>query len=192
MSTAAKKQALGILWPQIQLSLGASIGALGPVLGVTRLVHTLTLPLWGWASDRWSRRMLLVWFTGIWGLLTMTISLVTTLEQLLAVRLVSSIGLGAFTPAAFSLLGDLYPNGRRGRAVGIIQALGVIGPMIAFGVLPMLAARNAEAWRLGFVALGIASCGTGALLFLCVDEPPRGAAEPELRGIVASSPTARV
>lgn len=178
-------QTLGILWPHMQQSLGASVGGLGPILGLSRLVNTLLLPLWGYATDRWSRRLLLVWFSGLWGVWTLAISLVDTLGQLLVVRLVSSIGLGAFTPAAFSLIGDLYPNGRRGRAAGIIQAVGVIGSLIAFGVLPALAAWGPDAWRLGFVLLGVASCGTGALLFVGVVEPSRGAGESELRGIVA-------
>lgn len=177
-------QTMSILWPQIQLSLGASVGALGPILGISKLVNTLMLPLWGYATDRWSRRLLLVLFTGLWGVWTMAISLVDSLPQLMGVRLVSSLGLGVFPPAAFSLIGDLYPSKTRGRAAGIIQGIGILGSIIAFAVLPALAARGPDAWRLGFVLMGLASFGTGILLLVCVREPARGATEPELRDVI--------
>ena len=177
-------QTLSILWPQIHLSLGASVGALGPILGLSKLVSTVMLPLWGYASDRWSRRLLLVLFTGLWGVWTMAIGLVDSLPQLMAVRLISSLGLGVFPPAAFSLIGDLYPSTARGRAAGIIQGIGLLGTIIAFGVLPALAAHSPDAWRLGFVLMGLASFCTGILLFVCVREPARGAGEPELHGVI--------
>jgi MFS family permease len=103
---------------------------------------------------------------------------------LLLVRVLSALGLGVFTPAAFSLLADLYPSTRRGRAAGLIHGMGFLGSIIAFGVLPALAARGPEAWRWGFVLLGLASCCTGMLLFLGVHEPACGATEPELYAVV--------
>jgi MFS family permease len=177
-------QTLSILWPHIQRSLGVSVGVLGTILSIGKVVNTLMLPLWGYATDRWSRKLLLVGFTGLWGLWTLAIALVATLPQLMLVRLVSSVGLGVFPPAAFSLIGDLYPSTSRGRAAGIIQGVGILGTIIAFGVLPPLAARDPEAWRLGFVAMGLASVLTGILMFFSVREPARGATEPELRDVI--------
>lgn len=181
----SEDQALSILWPQIQQSLGASLGGLGPALGISRLVSIITLPLWGYASDRWSRRMLLVCFTGFWGLWTLTIGLVGSLSQLMAVRLISTLGAGVFAPAAFSLIGDLFDHKQRGRAAGIVLGAGTLGALVAAGVLPMLAARTPDGWRWGFAVMGIASCVTGLLLCLGLREPPRGGGEPELRGVVA-------
>jgi MFS family permease len=100
------------------------------------------------------------------------------------VRLISALGGGVFAPAAFSLIGDLYGSEHRGRATGIVLSAGTLGALIAAGLLPTLAARAPDAWRLGFAAMGLASCLTGLLLFLGMREPPRGGGEPELRGVI--------
>jgi MFS family permease len=180
-------QALSVLWPQMQLSLGASLGSLGLLLGLGRLVGTLTLPLWGYATDRWSRRMLLVCFAGFWGVWTLAVSLVETMGQLTALRLITALGPGVFGPALFSLLGDLCEDRRRGRAAGLILGAGTLGGLLAAALLPALASRGPEAWRLGFVVMGAASCATGLLLVVGLREPPRGGAEPELRGLAGSA-----
>jgi hypothetical protein len=53
--------AVSILWPGMYPALGLTVGQLGPVLGVSRLVMTLMLPIWGYAADSVSRKKLLVW-----------------------------------------------------------------------------------------------------------------------------------
>ncbi|MCB0064723.1 MAG: MFS transporter [Caldilineaceae bacterium] len=182
-------QSISILWPFMYRSLQVSIGQLGTVLGLSRLIMALTLPLWGYAADRFSRKTLLVCFTGFWGAWTLAISLVETFPQLLIVRLLSTLGLGIFIPAAFSLIGDLFGDQERGRAVGVITATGVVGTVTAFIVLPAIAANDAEAWRTGFMLMGSASIVTGLLLLL-VEEPPRGASEPEIQDVISRA-TAR-
>jgi sugar phosphate permease len=48
------------------------------------------------------------------------------------------------------------------------------------GVLALGLATEGENWRWGFVGLGFFSVLSGILIWLLADEPPRGAAEPEL------------
>jgi MFS family permease len=148
------------------------------------------LPLWGFAADRFSRKSLLVGFTGFWGIWTLVISLVNTFPQLMIVRVLSALGLGVFVPAAFSLVGDLFDNRERGRAAGIMTGVGIIGSIVAFAVLPALADASPEGWRNGFIVMGIASVLTG-LLLLFIKEPTRGASEPELRDVVTSDAASR-
>ncbi len=174
---------LSVLWPQMYRSLGVSVGQLGPVSGISELVATLTMPIWGYAADRFSRKWLLVFFTGVWGLWTAAIGLINTVPQLMVVRALSGLGLGVFLPTAFSLVGDLFDNKSRGRAIGLMQACGMVGIMIAFGALPILAEDDPEAWRWGFMLLGGASF-ISALFMLLLQEPWRGSAEPELQGLI--------
>jgi MFS family permease len=187
---SGEEQALPILWPHMYASLGASIGQLGSILGASRFVMTLMLPLWGYAADRFSRKLLLVLFTGIWGLWTMGIGLIGTLPQLMILRIVSGLGLGVFAPAAFSLIGDLFDNHSRGRAAGTMRAVGLFGTLAAVGFLPALAGRGPEGWRTGFILMGFASFITG-LLMLGLEEPPRGSSEPELRDVISSKAASR-
>ena len=179
---SSEDSTLSILWPQMRQTLGLSVGQLGPVLGISGAIRTVTLPLWGYAADRMSRKALLVGITGVWGLWTLAVAFVHNLPQLVAVRVLSALGLGVLWPAAFSLLSDLFGSRERGRAAGVMTAVSFTGSISAFGILPMLAAQGPEAWRNGFIVMGLASLVTG-LLMLGLNDPPRGAAEPEMEGI---------
>ncbi len=187
---SSENQALSILWPRMYPALGLRAGQLGPVLGISDLIRTLTLPFWGWAADRFSRKALLVGITGFWGGWTLVIAFVHSFSQLLSVRILSSLGLGVLWPTAFSLLSDLFESRRRGTAAGIMTAVSYIGTVTAFLILPMLAGLSPDSWRLGFIAMGVASILTGFLL-LILHEPPRGAAEPELSDVISAEAAAR-
>ena len=176
--------AVSILWPAMYRSLGIQVGRLGLVLGISQLISTLMLPIWGYAVDRFSRKALLVWVTGIWGLWTLGIGFVQTLPQLLVVRVFSAVGLGVFVPAAFSLISDIFHNESRGRAAGMMEGIGLFGLIVAFGALPILSENNPEAWRTGFMVLGGASFFTGILLAFLLEEPVRGSTEPELEDVI--------
>jgi MFS family permease len=181
---------MSILWPHMYPTLGLRVGQLGPVASVSGLVGTVMTPVWGFLADRFSRKWLLVLITGMWGLWTSAIGLVHNFYQLLGVRIASSLGLAALTPTALSLVSDLFGRKERGRAIGIFTAAGFSGSMVSFIVLPMLATRDPEGWRLGFLFIGAASFVSGVLL-LFVKEPPRGSAEPELEDVVSEETAAR-
>jgi MFS family permease len=181
---SGEEQALPILWPHMFSALGASIGQLGTILGASKLVTTIMYPVWGYITDRFSRKGILVWFTGIWGLWTLGISFVGTYPQLLTLRVITGLGLAAFTPAAFSLVGDLFDNKSRGRAVGIMRSIGLVGIVISVILLPSLQNFGPEGWRMGFALLGMASFLTG-IFMLVIKEPTRGAREPELRDVIS-------
>ncbi len=181
---------VSILWPNIYRSLQIPVDRLGSVLGISNLVRTLTLPFWGYLADRFSRKALLVGMTGIWGLWTLAISLVQNLSQLLTIRIISSLGLAVLWPTAFSLLSDLFESKERGRATGIMVAVSYLGALCSYAILPPLAARDPEAWRVGFVIMGLASAASGLLLLL-VNDPPRGSSEPELSDIIDERAAAR-
>ncbi len=136
---SGENETLAILWPKMYAALRADVSQLGLVLGISDLIRTLTLPLWGWAADRFSRKSLLVWITGFWGLWTLAIALVQDLSQLFLVRIVASLGLGVLWPAAFSLLSDLFSSKERGRAAGVMTAVSFSGTLASFFILPTLA-----------------------------------------------------
>ena len=179
---------LETLWPYMYQSMGWTIGQLGPITGIVRAERVLTTPIWGFLADRYPRKTLLVIMTGIWGLWTAAIGLVTTFSQLLWIRIISSIGLTAFWPIAFSLLGDLFPSKQRGRASSVMSVIGYTGNLISYIVLPLLAGTGGEGWRLGFIAMGAASAVSG-LIMLLVEDPPRGSAESELSDLAAKDKT---
>lgn len=176
-------QAMGVLSPILQSIWGISYGAIGLMETLRNVAQTISAPFWGYAADRWSRKKVLIFGTGIWGIWTVIVGLVPNIGSMTIIRAISGLGLGCLMPATFSLLGDHYPQEKRGRALGVIGAVGAIG--IVLGVLALGFVATPELWRWGFIGLGIASILTGLIIWLLVEEPIRGSAEPELAGLVS-------
>jgi MFS family permease len=175
-------QSMGVLSPIIQSLWGVSFGMIGLMETLRTIAQTVSAPFWGYASDRFSRKRVLMFGTGVWGLWTIAVGMAPNFTSMLIIRMISGLGLGCLMPATFSLLGDHYPQSKRGRALGVIGLVGLIGTVL--GVLALGFVANPEQWRWGFVGLGIASILTGVAIWLMVEEPPRGAAEPELAGLI--------
>ena len=175
-------QSMGVLSPIIQSLWGVSFGMIGLMETLRNIAQTVSSPLWGYIADRYSRKQVLIFGTGVWGLWTVAVGLVPGFTGMLIIRAISGLGLGCLMPATFSLLGDHYPQSKRGRALGVIGLVGLMGTVL--GVLALGFVANEALWRWGFIGLGIASILSGVAIWLLVDEPPRGAAEPELAGLI--------
>ncbi len=175
-------QAMGVLSPIIQSAWGISFGMIGLMETLRTILQTVSAPVWGYTADRFSRKKVLIFGTGIWGLWTVAVGFVPDFSSMLVIRAISGLGLGCLMPATFSLLGDHYPQAKRGRALGVIGLVGLMGNVL--GVLALGFVASPEQWRWGFVGLGAASVLSGLFIWLMVSEPPRGAAEPELAGLI--------
>jgi MFS family permease len=177
-------QAMSVLFPTLQDLWGLSYTNLGTIGTIRNILQSISAPFWGFAADRFPRKRVIVFGTGIWGLWTLFCGLTQSFGQLLAVRAISGVGLGCLMPATFSLMSDAFPPRQRGRALGLLEGMGVLGIVIGTLGLGMLA--SPELWRWGFVLLGAFSVLSGLLVWLLVDEPVRGAAEPELAGKITA------
>lgn len=175
-------QAMGVLSPIIQSMWGVSFGMLGLMTTLRNITQTVSAPFWGYAADKYSRKKVLIFGTGIWGLWTIAVGLMPNFTWVLIIRAISGLGLGCLMPATFSLLGDHFPQERRGRALGVIGFVGLMGTVL--GVLALGFVATPELWRWGFVGLGVFSILSGLVIWWLVEEPPRGAAEPELAGLM--------
>jgi MFS family permease len=173
-------QAMSVLFPTLQALWGLSYTNLGVIGTIRNILQSITAPLWGYAADRLSRKGVIVLGTGLWGIWTLLCGLSQGYGQLLVLRAISGIGLGCLMPATFSLISDTFPPRRRGRALGILEGMGVLG--IVIGTLALGLVATPTLWRWGFVMLGASSVLSGLLVWWLVEEPVRGAAEPELAG----------
>ncbi|HPR34545.1 MAG TPA: MFS transporter [Anaerolineaceae bacterium] len=174
-------QAMSIFSPVLrQLPWGLTLMNLSLITFTRSLLQAVSSPFWGYLADRHSRKKVLFWGTGFWGLWTIAVGLTQNFGQLLAVRVISGIGLGCLMPATFSIMADTFAPKIRGRMLGLLESVGVFGIIIFTVGLGRLA--TPETWRYGFVILGIASILSGIVILLFVDEPLRGEAEPEMNG----------
>ena len=173
-------QALSVLFPTLQAIWGLSYGNLGVISTIRNLLQSLSSPFWGYISDKVSRKTVILLGTGVWGLWTAAVGLTQNFGQLLVIRAISGIGLGCLLPATFSIMSDTFPPKDRGKALGLMEATGVFGIIIATVGLGFLA--TPDLWRWGYFLLGGFSVLSGIIVWFFVTEPVRGEAEPELAG----------
>jgi len=181
-------QAMSVLFPTLQTLWGLSYTQLGMIGTIRNILQSVTAPLWGFAADKFARKKVIVFGTGIWGIWTLLVGLTQNFGQLLAIRAISGIGLGCLMPATFSIMSDAFPPKQRGRALGIMEGIGVLGIVIGTLGLGMLA--SPDLWRWGFIVLGAFSIVSGLVVWFLVDEPVRGASEPELAGKITAEDAA--
>lgn len=173
-------QAMSVLFPTLQTLWGLSYANLGVISTIRNLLQALSSPFWGYLSDKISRKLVILIGTGLWGLWTAAVGLTQNFGQLLVIRAISGIGLGCLMPATFSIMSDTFPPKDRGKALGLLEATGVFGIIVATIGLGFLATPTL--WRWGYFLLGGFSVISGVMVWFLVKEPVRGAAEPELAG----------
>ncbi len=179
-----EEQAMSVLSPILQTVFGLSFTQLGLMTTLRTITQMLSAPFWGYTADRWSRKKVLIFGTGVWGLWTLVIGFLPDFNSILMVRVISGLGLGCLMPASFSLLSDHFPSEKRGMANGIIYAAGLVGVVI--GVVALGFVASPELWRWGFIGLGLFSAFTGLVIWLLVEEPLRGAAEAALADVITA------
>jgi MFS family permease len=151
-------QMLDVLFPILAVEYaGMSEAEVGVVFMVATGVVLLAGPVWGWLSDHFSRKMVLL-TAGIGNALGSALFLVfpNTLGMTSG-RLVDDVGKAAFRPAWGTMMGQVavLNPGRSGRAVGYLgmgkDAGEIAGPIVAsliwtfWGVPILLAVRVALA-----------------------------------------------
>ncbi|NLE83146.1 MAG: MFS transporter [Chloroflexi bacterium] len=175
-----ENQAMSIFSPVLRQLWGLSFSNLSLITFIRSLLQALSSPFWGYLADKYSRKKVLFWGTGFWGIWTIAVGLTQNFSQLLVVRVISGIGLGCLMPATFSIMADSFAPKIRGRMLGYLEAIGVLGIIIFTVGLGQLA--TPELWRWGFIILGAASIISGIIILIFVDEPIRGQSEPEMKG----------
>ena len=163
------KQALHLDDVEIGVLIGTAFGVIYAVAG---------LPL-GLLADRLSRRCLLIAGVCVWSAGTFGCGVADTFTELFASRLVVGIGEAVLSPAAVSIIGDVFPPRLQGRALGIyfmgIEAGSgaslVIGGLLLFLAAPIVPSAP---WRGVFMLLGGSGLVLALFLLVVLREPARG------------------
>jgi putative MFS transporter len=123
-------------------------------------------------SDRLSRKLIMQIGVIISTALTLMIPLAQSAEQLIAIRLITGIGLGFAIPAAFPIAAELMPAQHR-RTYGAIYEVMLAS---AFTLLPFVAfllAGNPQGFRLIALPGGLALGVVPLLVHYAIPESPR-------------------
>ncbi|WP_242127191.1 MFS transporter [Sphingobium sp. Sx8-8] len=182
------RQIMALLIGPIQSDLGISDTQFGLLHGFAFAIFyaTMGIPIAA-LSDRKSRPLIIGIGVAFWSLATVACGFARGFLQLFVARVCVGAGEAALSPATYSLISDLFPKERLGRAVavyslgsflgaGIAFLLGgwVIGAVSAGGPQYWLGLRFA-AWQLTFIIVG----APGLLLALVMLATIR---DPRLRG----------
>jgi len=162
------------LAPLLIADLGLTHAEIGLLAGFAFVVFYSVVGLFlGLAADRWRRLPLIGAGLAVWSAMTALSGLARSFAQLALPRLFVGAGEATLTPAALSILGDLFPRRRWALASGIYYAGVPLGTAASLLASSWLAPRYG--WRASFGLLG----GVGLLaipLIFVLREPARRAA----------------
>jgi MFS family permease len=167
-----------------------SFTQLASVTAVRSILQSVTTPMWGWWSDRHSRKKVLAFGCWFWGIFTILTALSYQYIDLLAFRAITGIGLAVIIPTTNSLVTDYYPPQKRGGAFGWLGLTGVVGTiggtlfMTALPEPPNVLIYGLTGWRFGFIVWSVVSMIIGLLVWGFVKDPLRGGVEPELQKVL--------
>lgn len=145
------------LAPQ-QLGLVGSAGLAGMAVGSL---------IWGWAADRWGRRLIFAFTVLVFSLFTGVAAFSYSAGFLISARFLTGLGLGGTIPIDSALVAEYTPARLRGRTGGTLPFAWPVGIFVAAGV--GLAVVPTIGWRWLFVV--------GALPALLVYAISRGVPE---------------
>ncbi len=143
----------------------------------------------GRIADRAARRKVMACGLIVWSLFTAGSGGAWSFASLLIMRLGVGIGEASYAPAANSMIADLFPPGRRSRAVGVFQLGLPLGLVLAFFTTGAIAEAFGS-WRVPFLIAAVPGLVI-AVCLLFIGEPERGAAEPEAISPVDAAPPKR-
>lgn len=178
---------LNLLVGPIRASTGFTDSEVGFLMGPAfALFYTVAgLPL-GWLADRMSRRWLVVVGQLFWSAASVSFGLGRTFVQLALSRIGVGVGEASLSPAAYSIVTDLFPKERLGRALSVYSmgiSLGgglasLLGGFLIEWVgeartyhVPLVGDR--EVWQVIFFLVALPTLPLTLLLLATFPEPAR-------------------
>lgn len=163
------RQVLSILQEPIKHELGLSDSQLGLLTGVVFAVfYALAGVPVSRLADLYSRRAVCTWSAVVWGVATALSSLALNYSHLVLARIGVGVGQAGYSPAAYSLVAEVFPPQKRASAISILQSgayLGVLVSLFAGGWL-----NEYLGWRMTLVAVAIPSLLLAVVLRVSIKE----------------------
>ncbi|MBN9684221.1 MULTISPECIES: MDR family MFS transporter [unclassified Corallococcus] len=97
------------------------------------LSSTITVPIYGKLADLYGRKPILLFGSTLFLLASVACGFSTSMNMLIAFRVLQGLGAGAMQPIAITIIGDIYTLEQRGKVQGAFSAVwgiaGLAGPL---------------------------------------------------------------
>lgn len=168
----------------IEKEFGIGDREIGIVGSSFTLVAAIVTLLWGYLTDKFSRKWLLIIAILLGEIPCFLTAFAQNYTQLLILRILTGIGIGGTVPIVFSIIGDLFTEKQRARAQAWYDAIIAIG--ILFGMVIAGFLAPVIGWRIPFIIVSVPDLFFVLGLIIWGREPERGAGEQEIRELVIS------
>jgi MFS transporter, AAHS family, 4-hydroxybenzoate transporter len=163
--------AIGYVAPALAREWDLGKGALGPVFSAGLFGLMIGALIFGPLADRIGRKKIIIFSTLTFGIGALVTAFVQDVNTLLAVRLLTGLGLGGAMPNAIALTSEFSPRRRRATMVMIMFvgfSIGAaLGGFLAAALIPQFG------WRSVFIAGGVAPLIIVPILALKLPESVR-------------------
>lgn len=133
----------------IQNSFGVTAGAGAWIITLYTLVYAVSMPISSKLSDIYGRKkmyMIGITIFGIGSVLCGLSNFFGTFEFLLVARFIQAIGSGGILPIATTVIGQSFPEEKRGTALGLVGAIygvaTIVGPTLGSAIIQIAGQEN--------------------------------------------------
>ncbi|MBO9581049.1 MAG: MFS transporter [Sphingobium sp.] len=164
-------QAANMAAPNIVSSFGITRADIGPLLSASLFGVLLGAMFLAPLGDRFGRRTIIIGACTAYGVLSLIAAVATGITELVALRFLIGIGIGAVLPNALALGGEMAPQRLLATATGMIGIGITFGGTVA-GAVAAILFKQGYGWREVFMAGGVLPLIIAALLWLGLPESP--------------------
>ena len=148
------RQVVAIVVAPMKADLGVTDSEIGWLYGIFAVFFAVAgIPI-AMLADRYSRAKLIATGIFFWSLMTAACGLAKTFSQVLLARIGVGVGEAVLTPAANSMIADLFPREKVPLAVSVFMMGSTLGSGLAFVVGGLVLSLVSDAGRSQFPLLG--------------------------------------
>lgn len=157
--------------PSLLKAWGLDRAALGPMFSASLFGVLIGAPLFGYLGDRFGRKRQIILGSILFGAFSLLTMWASSLNEVIALRLLAGLGLGAVPPNVYSLVSELTPK-RQVRTAVILASTGItLGAALPGAVTAWLV--PVYGWQVLFLIGGVLPVLVAACLAFVLPESPR-------------------
>ncbi|HEY9161357.1 MAG TPA: MFS transporter [Desulfomonilia bacterium] len=181
----ADQMIMSAILPELSKEYGARETTLGLIGSAFTLTGAFVSILFGYISDKGSRKTMLVLVIMIGEIpciMTGIPYFTQSIGAFAALRLLSGIGLGGVYPVSYSVLADYFSEQHRSTAAAWMNTAWSVGTVLGVVLAGFL--TNKYGWRISFILIGAPNIPIALFFALYAKEPARGRTEDALEDLI--------